>query len=175
LTQSSILRVAPMDSKRAQYLRRRALGRRLLPGVREFLRGALARGDMLELASWEDSDATYTVFEREWATARAGRGRPEVLSHLGRCRLTMVKYIAEHRGDLPAHGELLLFLPQWHACGAVKIDVGEALDDAERLVRLDQQDLLACNSAGTVGVVLEWFYDGPRGETMYRFLAWNYL
>lgn len=162
-----------MEASRAQVLRRKAQGRRLLPGMREFLRGVLGhRGDALELASWEESDATNKVFERERASARAALGTG-VFSIEGTCRSTVLEYIAERRGDLPVHEELLLFHPSWYACGAVKIDIGEALDAAERLVRLDQEDLLACNTAGTVGLVFEWFYDNPRGETMYRFLAWN--
>jgi hypothetical protein len=163
-----------MDSARASLLKRRNYGRELLPRVREFLRAALGpRGLELELATLEESDEVYAAFEREWASARNARSGPGVVLSLEESsQAAVMEYITDRRGDLPAHEELFLFLPQWWYCGAVKIDIGVALDAADRLAALDQEDLLACSRNGTVGVVLEHF--SARGGALYRFLAWKW-
>jgi hypothetical protein len=162
-----------MNSTRADILRRRTLGRTLLPSVLDLLHSALGNQAVhVKFVSLEESDSVWPIFETRWKEERlANAVEPRKFFLESMDKPALLRYISEVKDKLPNDVEMYLFLPQWSYCGAVKLPLGKALDAAERLVRTDQEDLLACDRSGSVGVVFESYTF--EAEARYKFLAWN--
>ena len=163
-----------MDSERASILRRKAIGKSLLPSVRDFLRPAFGEdADRLDFASLEESDAIWATFESRWNEVSLGKGRgSETFARETKERAAALECVRAVKEQLPCQLEVYLFLPQWPYCGALSLPVGKALAAANDLIRVDQEDMLLCNRTSSVGVVLESF--SFESETRYRFLAWDH-
>jgi hypothetical protein len=161
-------------ASRADILKRRNLGRRLIDGIKERVGSAVGRpADTIELVPLEDSDELQRLFTGRWEQARDDQlnGQRFFLeTSEGRKIEELAARVLQAIGDEAMH----LFLPEAPYCGAVRLTSAELLGNITRLASLDQDDVLACDSKGNKGLACEYFTDwtAEGSETTYRFLAW---
>lgn len=162
-----------MSSDRRNILSRRNKGRLLRPSVIEFLDSAFDECvGQWAFVSLEESDAVWKTFQaKRKEYGLEDRSEPYKFCRQSTEKADVFSYVSAVAQGFPHDREVFLFLPQWEYCGALKAALGLLVQSAERIIRVDQEDLLACDNSGSVGLVLESFTH--QSNIHYRFLAWN--
>jgi hypothetical protein len=154
-----------MISERLQLKLRQYHGKRLLPMVRNHLARALKK---------QEEDITFLSLEamgQYLAQTRSASLKARRDHSVLRCiwpvdQVERVKRLIDDLAARMPDQPMLLFGALREYCGLAKTGLGEILQNAFDLVELDQEDILAWNEDGTLGLLFyhstEWGDAGSR-------------
>jgi hypothetical protein len=122
-------------------------------------------------ADLDRSDRVLEGFRTRWKQARSDPAHLAWSRAVNSTDLADVKEaLSEVRSHLPT-GPLFLFRAHSQWCGAVVVRLDQIVDHAFELLELDQEDVIACDEAGSSGLALEYVSDGSR-TAHYELFAW---